>query len=253
MDTAIRFGPSVHGTLRTNPAECMKRRRSLQYAGLHPRTIRAYRTALDRFLKYVPSRALPASWALVEALMGVAFDRRLPLLALLLALGFNCLLRTSEMLSITHRHVVVHENRRALSVIIPGSKTSQGNPQVLLVQDLALVHLAMQLQEPRSRALLWSRGPYHFREQFAELLVQLGFQGLDYTPYCLRRGGATWFFQSSLSMDATVARGRWSCSRTARSYVDEDTMQLAQTHWSKHQGQKVRHWRRRCKAFRPRQ
>ena len=44
-------------------------------------------------------------------------------------------------------------------------------------------------------------------------------------PYCLRRclrrGGATWHFQSSLSLDATVARGRWSCSRTARAYIDE--------------------------------
>ena len=93
---------------------------------------------------YVPSRAIPASWALVEALMGVACPLGLHHLALILAPGFNCLLRTSEMMAITHQHVV-HERAQALSilsVIIPGSKTSQGNPQVLLVQPGALSQTA---------------------------------------------------------------------------------------------------------------
>ena len=185
------------------------------YAGLHPRTLRAYRLALDRFLKYVnkhrlplrnarsldkqlaefidlsyqegepisyaghlmsaikrfhpqlrlslprssqlfrnwqrcyvPSRALPASWDLVEGLMGLAFHDGQPTFALLLALGFNCLLRTSEMLSLTHRHVVFHPRRTGLSVVIPGSKTSQGNPQVLLVTDHQLVRLAKTIVQP---------------------------------------------------------------------------------------------------------
>jgi hypothetical protein len=310
----------VHGTLRISPDECMRKRRSLKYAGLHPRTIRAYGAALDRFLKfvrrrrlklrsesqldrqisefidhlyqegepmsygghllsavkrfhpelrlclprssqlfrnwqrcYVPSRALPASWALVEALMGVAFSQHLGQLSLLLALGFNCLLRTSEMLSLTHQHLVVHDSGRAMSVIIPGSKTSQGNPQVLLIQDLPLVHLAQRILRPRSKTLLWDQGPHRFREQFSALLGVLGFGPHDYTPYCLRRGGATWFFQSSLSMDATVARGRWSCARTAKGYIDEGTMQLAQTHWSRDQTRLVKRWRRLCKAYRLRQ
>ena len=298
----------------------MRKRRSLKYAGLHPRTVHAYRVALDRFLKfvqkkklklknvshldrqiaefidhlyqegepisygghllsavkrfhpelrlclpqasqffrtwqrcYIPSRALPASWALVEALMGVAFSLQLAHFALLLALGFNCLLRTSEMLSITHRHLVVHPDGKALSVIIPGSKTSQGNPQVLLVQDLPLVHLTSKLIRPKSKALLWAQGPHSFREQFSQLLVSVGFGAHDYTPYCLRRGGATWFFQSSQSMDATVARGRWSCARTAKGYIDEGTMQLAQVQWTSAQVRQLRYWRKQCKAYRLRQ
>ena len=129
----------------------MRRKRSLQYAGLHPRTLRAYRQALDRFLRYirrkqlslrsprsldrqlaefidvsyqegepmsyaghllsaikrfhpelrlelprssqyfrnwqrcyVPARALPASWELVQGLMGLAWH--------LAALSSRCLL-----------------------------------------------------------------------------------------------------------------------------------------------------------------
>lgn len=44
--------------------------------------------------------------------MGVAFHQGYDTLALLLALGFNCLLRTSEMLAITHKHVVFHPKDR---------------------------------------------------------------------------------------------------------------------------------------------
>lgn len=116
---------------------------------------------------YVPSRALPASWALVEALMGVAFSQQSRHLALLLALGFNCVLRTSEMLPLTHQHLVVHDNNLSMSVIIPRSKNSQGNPQVLLVQDLLLVHIAIQVLVPKSKALLWAQAPHCFREQFS--------------------------------------------------------------------------------------
>ena len=188
----------------------MKRNRvSLQFAGLHPRTLKAYRAALDRFLKYVKRRklsiskpprldkqvaefidqsyqegeplsysghllsaikrfhpalrlelpissqyfrnwqrcytaigAVPAHWEMVEARMGLAHSQQQPEFALLIALGFNALLRTSEMLSLSHQHVVPHRGGKGVSLIIPGSKTSQGNPQVLLVHDDALIAYA---------------------------------------------------------------------------------------------------------------
>ena len=57
--TSFRFGPSAHGTLRTSQAEHMKgSKRGLKFAGLRPRTLRAYRTALDRFLNHVKRRRL---------------------------------------------------------------------------------------------------------------------------------------------------------------------------------------------------
>ena len=297
--------------MRTRPVEPMKRsKRSLQYAGLHPRTLRAYRTALDRFLKhvqrkrlsiskpwkldqqvaefidlsyqegepmsysghllsalkrfhpalrlelpiasqyfrnwqrcYVPSRALPAHWELVEAMMGLAHAQGFHEFALLLALGFNAMLRTSEMLSLTHQHLVPHRHGKGMSLIIPGSKTSQGNPQVLLVLDAELIGYATSLRRPGERSLLWPGGPHRFRQLFAALLRRLGFAEDDYTPYSLRRGGATWFFQSSLSLDATVARGRWSCSKTAKQYIDEGTFQLAHVSFTPVQRSRIRTWR----------
>ena len=75
------------------------------------------------------------------------------------------------------------------------------------------------------------------------LLRRLGFAEDDYTPYSLRRGGATWFFQSSLSLDATVARGRWSCNKTAKQYIDEGIFQLAQVSFTPVQRSRIRTWR----------
>lgn len=289
----------------------MRRRLSLTYAGLHPRTLRAYRLSIDRFLKfvkkrriplkssraldlqlaefidvsyqegdplsyaghllsaikrfhpelrlvlprasqlfrnwqrcYVPSRAIPASWPLVEAIMGIAFAEGERLFAFLIALGFNCLLRTSEMLALTHQHVVFHPQGNAISLVLPGTKTSQGNPQVLLVTDQRLVQMGRALVSSASKALLWPRGPHQFRLFFARALQKLHFGAGSYTPYCLRRGGATWYFQSTLSLDATVSRGRWSCSKTARQYIDEGTSQLAQVAWTRSQQAAVRHWSR---------
>ena len=75
---------------------------------------------------------------------------------------------------------------------------------------------------------------------FASLLP--GFAENDYTSYRLRRGGATWYFQPSLSLDATVTRGRWPCGKTAKQYIDEGTSQLAQVNFSSIQRARVKSW-----------
>ena len=154
----------------------------------------------------------------------------------------RALLRTGELLRLTHRRLVIHDRGHGMSVILPGSKTSQGNPQVVLVQDRQLVSFARSILAPRRKDLLWPAGPRQFRVQFAKMLTKLGFAPDDYSPYSLRRGGTTWFFQSSLSMDATVARGRWSCSKTAKQYTDEGTSQLAQVFFTPLQRSRIRLW-----------
>ncbi|CAK9037583.1 unnamed protein product [Durusdinium trenchii] len=85
-------------------------------------------------------------------MMGLAHAQGYSEFALLLALGFNAMLRTSEMLSLSHQHVVPHRHGKGMSLIIPGSKTSQGNPQVLLVLDADLIAYASSLCRPGERS-----------------------------------------------------------------------------------------------------
>lgn len=170
---------------------------------------------------YKPQRATPASWELVEAMVALALAQGHGPMALLLAVGFDCMLRTSELLSLCGKHFSFRQGDQALSVVVPGSKTTAGNPQVLFISDDQLIKLARQTLPRHSGDLLWPRGSSTFRGVFDELIVGLGFPSGSYVPYALRRGGATFHWQQTLSLDSTVQRGRWACSRTARLYIDE--------------------------------
>jgi len=298
-----------------------KRKIHLKYAGLQPRTLRAYRLAIDNFLHFagkdavttlkpkqldallaefinmafqegdpltysghllsalkrfhpelrmklpiasqylrnwtrahVPKRAVPASWELVEAMIALALHRNDEPLALLLGVGFHAMLRTSEMMQLTVNHLMIHSSHQAFSVVIPTAKTSQGNPQVLQIKDDTLLVMAQRVQKAlQPKQLLWKAGPHSFRRTFQKLLTHLGFPVQSYLPYSLRRGGATWYYQSTLNLDATMTRGRWACQKTCRIYVDTGTMQLAHLSWTPKQAKRVRQWRLKGVQLRLRQ
>ena len=44
---------------------------------------------------------------------------------------------------------------------------------------------------------------------------------MGFTPYSIRRGGATAFFRYTRSMEATLDRGRWSNAWAARIYIND--------------------------------
>ena len=55
----------------------------------------------------------------------------------------------------------------------------------------------------------------------------VGLAPADYLPYCLRRGGATAFYQR-FGLGRTVVQGRWKDQTTARIYVDDARATLIQ-------------------------
>ena len=46
------------------------------------------------------------------------------------------------------------------------------------------------------------------------------------TPYCIRRGGATWHFTTHQSYDSIQALGRWASAKTARLYINQATSEI---------------------------
>ena len=59
------------------------------------------------------------------------------------------------------------------------------------------------------------------RKRLRIILKELGLQDLCILLYSFRRGGATVHFREGGNMAATVARGRWGSSQTARIYINE--------------------------------
>ena len=51
--------------------------------------------------------------------------------------------------------------------------------------------------------------------------MRLGLDPAAFTPYCLRRGGATFDFISTGSIDRALIRGRWQSVKCARIYVKQ--------------------------------
>lgn len=194
-----------------------------------------------------PARAIPISWSLIRAMGGVCLTLGYPSVALMLFVAFICFLRTSEMLSLQCLHLLAHATRPEVTVIVPFAKTSNGNPQVLQFEDVNLWKLTKSVKanyDPTN--FLWVGSPSNFRDFWKRLLSLLEFADDDYTPYGIRRGGATWFFLETGSMDATLARGRWSVAKTARQYIDDGTLALAKMVWTKVQRKQIRQWSKRA-------
>ena len=89
-----------------------------------------------------PERAVPISWDLLQAMGAQCLTLGRPKVALMLYLGFFCFLRTSEMMALQCFHILLHETKPQITLIVPYAKTSNGNPQVLVFQDLLVWSLA---------------------------------------------------------------------------------------------------------------
>lgn len=136
---------------------------------------------------------------------GLCFTLGYPAVALMLYVAFFCFLRTSELLGLQFLHLIPDRRSHRLTVIISFLKTSMGNPQVLVFEDKYVHALAVTVLSSRAPTeFLWASSPGKFRLFWHALLGALGFATTDYSPYGIRRGGATWFFLTTASMDATL-------------------------------------------------
>ena len=116
-----------------------------------------------------------------------------------------------------------------------------------------MVRMILRLRSRRAKQPLWPKSNQAFRKAFDKLVVGLGFASRTYVPYALRRGGATYHFQTFRNLDLTVQQGRWACPKTARQYLDSGTCQLAHVHWSRFQAKQFYKYRLKGRDWRLRQ
>ena len=70
-----------------------------------------------------------------------------------------------------------------------------------------------------SKTPCWNYSGSSFRSLFNKALTELDLLPLNFRPYSLRRGGATYEFQSHGLMEKVLLRGRWKNSNIARLYI----------------------------------
>ena len=160
--------------------------------------------------------------AIVLALCATVLAWNFTDVALLIAIGFGGFVRTMEALTLQLFQITAHNS--CVLLTLPATKTGKrtGETQSVVVDDPLLVSVINRLLCilcPKN--FLLQRSPHSFRTIFASLLRALQLDQFRFTPYSLRKGGATTHCMLFRNMDATIEKGRWSSVKTARINLKE--------------------------------
>ena len=174
----------------------------------------------------VPARAPPLTAMLVRGMSALALDRGKLELATCLILGFHALLRTGELLALRGTDILMGKTHALLRFELTKTGRRHAVSEAISLDDeivLLLLTTLLQVRKDKGclETLLWNQSSQAFRQQFKKLCHDFGLDHLQFRPYSLRRGGATDFFQKTLSMEATLLRGRWESSRVAKLYIND--------------------------------
>ena len=144
--------------------------------------------------------------------------------------------------------IVAFLRRGAVAAItLPFSKTAQrsGEPEVVLLHDAPVVALLRELQgNLKDGRPFFPGGWVALARGIQSCAGAFGMATGSLTPYCLRRGGATWHFERFGSYDATTELGRWQDRRTARVYINQamaDVAALSLPRWGQSRLERAAH------------
>jgi len=157
---------------------------------------------------------------MLKGLAGVALAVRRPDLAALLPLGFLCMLRTGELYTLRRKDIIFGPHGTAI-VTLRQTKTSGPNTEECVLEDAVAVralHSACEDLQPED--VIYARHARFFGEDLRWLAKLVGFSHKRFTPYSLRRGGATWHMHKYGSLARTALAGRWKHESTAKIYID---------------------------------
>ena len=185
--------------------------------------MRSWAKALHR------NRALPLPKDLLLAMAAAALLKNRPRLAFALLVGFLGLLRTGEILSLKKDMLSIHGEGSLLVVTLPETKSGRrrGECEHVLIYDKSIIQFGSKvLESMRAGESLLDMQFRIFAQSITDLASLFGCAGPSLTPYCIRRGGATWHFTTYQCYDSTQALGRWASARTARLYINQATSEV---------------------------
>jgi hypothetical protein len=173
--------------------------------------------------KQLPNRAAAIPLRVLHAIVGVLWSWNRMDAAIMCLVAYHCCLRTAEMAFATVAHVHFAADGLSAVLALPFTKGSArtGATESVTIFDACVVYLLRLLTSNLLPGdFLLRRKLFQFRRLFSAAIAALGLDHLDIKPHSLRRGGATHYFRESGSLDLTINRGRWTCARTARSYIN---------------------------------
>ena len=192
-----------------------------------------------------PCRAPPLTCELARAFIAKCVAAGNISLATLLGIGFHGLLRTGELLKL--RFCDIEHNRHCGVITLHQSKSGlrTGAQEAIALRDslvLQLLETLFSVRQPHPGDLLWPHSGGSFRKEFQKLCEYFAVGHLNFKPYSLRRGGATYLLQVGLPLETILVRGRWRSLGVARLYLEDGLAQIPVLRTSPMVQQKIYKW-----------
>ena len=177
----------------------------------------------------LPARAPPLLVEALRAICGLCVSIGREDAALVMLVGFHCMLRSGEMAALTFGAFVldVPAGRGAVNLGLTKSGKRVGKPETCTLSDAGLVRALARAgtgRLPGDRVLRGS--PQQLRSLFTDSCKALQLSECGFKLYSIRRGAATEDFRRHGSLSRTVVRGRWENAKTARLYINEGVAML---------------------------
>lgn len=171
---------------------------------------------------HVPQRAVPMPWLVAKALSAAAWKTGHYDLAVLLLVGFCFLLRTMEFVMLRREHIVVDLPSSQIVVTLERTKTSRQFQQSLVLRHRSLaIILSEAFRFLPAHGPIWQSTARSFRQCFTRLLAHFELEPYGFSPYSIRRGGATHVYVTSRDLHFVTLQGRWKDICTSRIYLDD--------------------------------
>ncbi len=165
--------------------------------------------------------------AMAQAVAGHIALQGEPAAAVLTLVGHHCILRTGEMFELRTGDCTLGD--RGVLLVLRETKMGQriGVHQETTVKDPWLAaRLKRVFKHTRKGDKLMGCSPDRYRACWSKARKALGLPKA-FTPYALRRGGATALFQHSGSVAKVAERGGWHSQRAMRGYINNALADLA--------------------------
>ena len=178
----------------------------------------------------LPNRAPPMPSAVLHGLVGYALFNDDLGFAVSLMLGFYCMLRTGEVLTLLSNHISMTRPSRVavLSLGLTKGGKRQGAAESATLSVVEALQLLWKWKKANPPNTPLCPPAHQWRAKFSDALKALKLEEFGFRPYSLRRGGATHWFRHHGSLDKLLIQGRWAAPKTAKLYINEGLAILAE-------------------------
>lgn len=180
---------------------------------------------INRWKKEVPSESYPPlTWDLAVTIAVQMVRSGHYRFAVATVLGFDCLLRINELLSLRANDFADAKDARMgseyklTSFRIRTAKTGKNQSVDVLDESVKTLVRPLVAAAKRPDDLLFPGGDRKYRALFHQCCAELQLSR-DYVPHSLRHGGATRLFLQGWALDDIMIRGRWAATASARRYI----------------------------------